>query len=135
MQALLLPVGLDRYAVPLSDVREVLVAPRTTPLPTAPACFRSLINVRGEVVPLLDTAVLLGLGTLDEMPYAVLVDSRRGVAGLAVSGQPTFVTLDGPADLSDLPGTKGQYQCGGHVVVLVDPAALIGSAQEASDDH
>lgn len=135
MQALLLPVGGDSYAVHVGAVREVLVAPRVTPLPTAPLGFRSLINVRGEVVPLLDTAALLGLGILDDAPYVVLVDSSGGVAGLAVSARPTFVTLDGPASQSELPGTTGQYQAGGQVVVLVDPAALIQTAQEARHDR
>ena len=133
MQALLLPVGEDLYAVPVNDVQEVLVAPVFTPLPTAPAHSRSLINVRGEVVPLLDTATLLGLGTLENVPYAVLVDSGRGIAAFAVSGVPTFVTLTKPSGVSELPGTRGQYQAGGQVVVLLDPEELMHGTWEAPD--
>lgn len=135
MQALLLPVGADWYAIPVGEVREVLVAPRVTPLPTGPPGFRSLINVRGEVVPLLDTATLLSLGTMETVPYAVLVDSSRGVAGLGASGLPRFVTLAGPAEQSELAGTTGQYQVDDQVVVLLDPEALIRNAQGAPDDR
>ena len=125
MQALLLPVGTDRYAVPVSDVREVLVAPRITALPTAPACFRSLINVRGEVVPLLDTAKLLGIGMLIDVPYAVLVDgegrpqgwlSEVALGGARVPAQPRSrlaftVELDDVLRdaLSDLLAHEAQY--------------------------
>lgn len=131
MLALLLPVGLDRYAVPVSEVREVLVAPLVTPLPTAPARSRSLINVRGEIVPLLDTATLLGLGALEEVPYAVLVDGCPGVAAFALSGIPSFIDLEEPPDVSELPGTRGQYHVDGQVVVLLDAHALMQGTQEA----
>ncbi len=51
--ALLIPVGSDTYALPLEAVREVVVDPRVTELPTSPAVVRGVFNVRGDIVPLL----------------------------------------------------------------------------------
>lgn len=133
MQALLLPIGGEGYAVPIGDVREVLVAPLVTALPTAPKCARSLINVRGEVVPLFDTAMLLGLGTLEEVPYAVLVDSGRGIAAFAASGTPTLLTLTDSPNESELPGTRGRYLIDGRAVVVLDPEALLRATLAAPD--
>ena len=62
MQALLLPVGDDLYALPMDWVREVVAAPTVTRLVTAPSVVLGLFNLRGQIVALLDTAALLGNG-------------------------------------------------------------------------
>jgi len=59
--AVLLPVGADLYAVPMGWVREVVAVPPPTRLVTAPPLVLGLFNLRGQIVPLLDTAALLGL--------------------------------------------------------------------------
>ena len=90
--ALLIPVGSDTYAVSLETVREVVVDPRVTQLPTAPAVVRGVFNLRGDIVPLLDTGLLLGLRPVMEEPYAVLVEDvykrqhREIRAGLSSTG-------------------------------------------------
>ena len=62
MQAVLLPVGADIYALPVDWVRQVVAAPRVTRLVTASSVALGLFNLRGEIVPLLDVAALLGVG-------------------------------------------------------------------------
>jgi chemotaxis signal transduction protein len=91
--ALLIPVAGDTVAVPLEAVREVAVAPRVTRLPTAPAMVLGVFNLRGEIVPLFDTGLLLGLRAIQRGAFAVLVDSSHGVAGLAATEMPLTVRL------------------------------------------
>ena len=54
-----------RCALPVSVVREVLVAPHVTPVPRAPAPLRGLVPVHGQVLPLLDVGPALMLGNSD----------------------------------------------------------------------
>ena len=54
MDVLVFEVGGIRYALPAAEVREIVRAVTIVPLPTAPAMVEGLINVRGEVVPVLD---------------------------------------------------------------------------------
>src|SRR5258708_19752627 len=61
------------FAVPMERVHQVLRHPLVTRIPLSPAGLIGVVNVRGEIVPLLDTAVLTGTGTLDEPPFPVLV--------------------------------------------------------------
>jgi purine-binding chemotaxis protein CheW len=51
---LLVTVEGQRYALPLEDVRELVRAARLTPLPRAPAVVEGLLNLRGELLPVLD---------------------------------------------------------------------------------
>jgi purine-binding chemotaxis protein CheW len=44
----------QNYAVVATDVREMLALPQVTPVPRAPDFIRGMINLRGEVIPLVD---------------------------------------------------------------------------------
>jgi purine-binding chemotaxis protein CheW len=125
VQALLLPVGADLYALPVDWVLEVVAAPTVTPLATAPAAVLGLFNLRGQIVPLLETAALLGIGTVEASAYAVVVNSAHGPVGLAASGFPQQTVLDASIGPSELPGTTGLYQLGQRVAACLDPESLL----------
>lgn len=124
MRALLVPIGDEWYAYELASVREVVPRPVLTALPEAPPAVLGVFNLRGEVVPALDTAALLGLGGLGAAAYVAVVDTDGGPAGLAASGSPRAAELGDPAGPGELPGTLGRYTVDGGVATLVDPLAL-----------
>lgn len=128
---LLIPVGSDTYAISLEAVREVVVDPRVTQLPTSPAVVRGVFNVRGDIVPLLDTGLLLGLRACMEEPYAVLVETDHGTAGLIATDMPQTVRLNESVGHSDLEGTTETYlvaderlAVGLDIPVLLSPARI-----------
>jgi purine-binding chemotaxis protein CheW len=123
--AVILPIGEDRYAVAANTVREVVSEPRPTRLPTAPPVFLGAFNLRGEVVPLFDTAALLGIGNLADTSIAVVVNTAAGPAGLVVSGLPKVAVLNGEIAPSELRGTLGVYKVDDGIAVLVDVEALL----------
>jgi chemotaxis signal transduction protein len=134
VQAVLLPVEDDAYALPVEWVRQVVAAPAVTPLVTAPSMVLGLFNLRGEIVPLLDTAALLGIGRVDTIAFAVVVNTPQGPAGLATTGTPERIVLDTATVASELPGTAGVFHVGGRVVVLIDPAVLLGAERLGGAD-
>jgi purine-binding chemotaxis protein CheW len=125
MQAFLLPVGRDCYALPIEAVREVVPNPALTPVPTAHASVLGLFNVRGEIIPLLDTSALLDLGPLAEITFAVVVTTARGPAGLAVSGLPRAVELENPMGGADGSAAISTYAVGSDLAVLLDLDQLL----------
>lgn len=125
MQAVLLPVQQELYALPVRWVREVLAAPRITPLPTAPSEVLGLFNLRGEIVPLFDTAALLGIGTTDAVAFTVVLLGPQGPAGLATTAFPHRAVLDVPTGRSEHHGTAGTFRIGDRVAVLIEPSALL----------
>jgi purine-binding chemotaxis protein CheW len=123
--ALLLPIGDDVYAVRADSVREVVKDPRFTELATAQDSVVGLINLRGEIVPLLDTARLLGIGSRPDAEFAVIVESDRGLAAFATTAYPSTADLLEPIEASELPATTGIYEVAGRPIVLLDPSRLV----------
>ena len=123
--AVMFPIGEDRYAVAASTVREVVSDPRCTRLPTAPEAILGAFNLRGEVVPMFDTATLLGIGRVTGPPVAVVVNTAVGPAGLVVSGPPKVVVLDHEVGPSELRGTLGVYSVDGGIAVMIDVETLL----------
>jgi chemotaxis signal transduction protein len=106
VQALLVPLHDDWYAIELTRVREVLAFPFTTPLPGAPPALLGVFNLHGEVVPLFDLAQLLGLPAGPQGDRVAVADTERGPAGLTMHGRPDLGELDDlaarPARLLDV---------------------------------
>ena len=81
-------LGGEVFAIPAGMVREILNVGRATPVPTAPAFVRNLINVRGRVVPLADLRLRFG------MPAAApTMDTRIVVLEVGLEGEPTTVAV------------------------------------------
>jgi purine-binding chemotaxis protein CheW len=127
MDAVLVPVGEDLYAVPIGWVREVVPAPPLTRLVTAPALVLGLFNLRGEIVPLLDTAALLDVGHTTDVAFAVVLHSGLGPVGLSATASPRRRMLDEPLGPTELAGSDGSFRVGDSVAVLLDVQALLDS--------
>jgi purine-binding chemotaxis protein CheW len=67
-------------ALELTRVREILPLPHVTRVPGAPATVRGLVNVRGQVVPVIDVAVRLGAPPARVTRWSLLlgVEARVG---------------------------------------------------------
>jgi len=125
VEALLLRVGADLYALPVDWAREVVAAPAVTRLATAPPLLLGLFNLRGQIVPLLDTAAVLGTGRTTTTTYVVVVGTAQGLVGLATTALPRRELLDEPAGPTELTGTSGLYRVGHEVAALLDPTVLL----------
>jgi purine-binding chemotaxis protein CheW len=122
---LLLPVHRDRYAVPLEMVQEVLEPQAVTRLPDAPPSVLGIINVRGVVVGVLDTAVLLGLPPLGTARSVAVVRVARGLAGLATSARPAAEELGEDLGASQLSAALGRRRTSSGVATLLDLEAVL----------
>jgi len=92
MQLLAFSVGDNRYALPLPAVERIVRAVEVTPLPDAPDTILGLINVQGQIMPVLNMRRRLGLpereinlsdrliiGHTSKRTVALLVDAVSGV--------------------------------------------------------
>lgn len=81
-------LGAMKYAIELPKIREILTYPELiTKLPNTSSWVKGLINLRGEVVPILDIRVKFGTGEVvyddNTAVIAVITDDNRMV-GLVV---------------------------------------------------
>lgn len=59
-------LGDELFAVNVGKVLEILEIPRITKVPRAPEYMRGVINLRGSVLPVIDTRCKLGLPAQDD---------------------------------------------------------------------
>lgn len=130
MRVLIIPVNSEFYAVPMESVRQVLSRAEMTQVPLPPAGLLGVINVRGEILPMLDTGVLTGSGPLKAIPYSVLVNTEKELIALAAESMPITADFDDPVAAGTRPGEKGVYSSGGRLVVLLDLEELVANHLE-----
>ena len=70
--------------------------PPLTRLVTAPPMVLGLFNLRGEIVPLLDTAALLGVGRTEQVAFAVGAAHPPRAGRAECHGSPKRTVLDEP---------------------------------------
>lgn len=139
---LLARLGEVTFALPALAVREIVRAVAITPLPGAPAIVEGALNVRGELVPVIDVRGRLGLPArkLDPDQFIVLV--RAGSRTLAVRVDDVDDLVEADADSiarSDrlspaLRGMAGLSARPDGVLVIHDPAAFVSQAESGALD-
>lgn len=125
MHALVLGLGSDLYAIETSVAREVVPASECTHLPATPPSVLGVFNLRGEIVPVFDTAALLGFPPAVSPSFVVVVETELGLAGLTSDIMGEATELGEPVGETDIPGTVAAYAVGRQVAVLVDVEALL----------
>jgi chemotaxis signal transduction protein len=128
VRALLFPVGEAWYALPLTVVREVIPAPHVTRIPTAPAWIAGVVNLRGEVLPVLDTAARLGFEGQGNVSHVAIVDTDKGPAGLCIGGTPEPAELGDPSGAGEGTASIARYAVGDKVATLLDVGDLATGA-------
>jgi purine-binding chemotaxis protein CheW len=83
-EVLLFTLEGQRYALPLEDVRELVRAVRLTPLPRAPAVVEGLLDLRGELLPVLDLRRRFRLPARRLSPSDHLIVAQTGPRNLAL---------------------------------------------------
>jgi chemotaxis signal transduction protein len=125
MRVLVVAVNAAFFAVPMATVHQVLRHPLVTRVPMSPNGLLGVVNVRGEIVPLLDTGVLTGTGGLNDPPFAVLVSGEKDMVALAAEELPIAADFDEPVGPGTQPGEVAVYSNGGRLIVLVDIEELV----------
>jgi purine-binding chemotaxis protein CheW len=100
----------ERYALDLRHVREIARVPLITELPRAPSFVVGVMNLRGEVMPVLDLHERLGLTQAfpkSKSARVVVVETDRGPAGLLVDAVEQVVRLRPSSIESPPPGLGG----------------------------
>ena len=144
LSLVLLRLGADRYAVPITAVREVLRVGRLTPVGTAPAFVLGVINLRGVIMTVLDLRVFFGLepGPVGAEARIIIVEGGGMVVGLLVERVEEIVDLPAAQvkpPLSQAPGVVEDYVVGiaahgDQMVVLIDIEKVLSNPRIIVDE-
>ena len=79
-----LRVGSEVYAMPVEHVLEVAELGEVSQLPGAPPAVLGVRNLRGQILPVVDLAALLGIAGGGELQRLVIAESGDRRAGFAI---------------------------------------------------
>jgi len=117
-------------AIPIQQIEEITRHLLLTPVPHAPPYVRGVINLRGEVMTVIDLRAVLALGTTEITPQTrnVIVSSRGEHIGLLVDRIADVVTIESeqieppPANVSGVDGRffRGVYKLERELLVILN---------------
>ncbi len=85
----------ETYGINVMQVQEVLRVTEIAPVPGAPPYVLGIINLRGNVVTVIDTRTRFGLspGEVDDASRIVIIESEQQVVGILVDSVAEVVEL------------------------------------------
>ncbi|MBT3394101.1 MAG: purine-binding chemotaxis protein CheW [Waddliaceae bacterium] len=122
-----------KYGVRIEDVKEVVKLPEITRVPNTPQFIVGVINLRGEIVTVIDMRYFFGVGDQEdkekkEGKRVIVTDVNKDLVGILVDKVDDTIEIN-PEDIQQpiatLKGdamafTKGQVQVGEDIIALLD---------------
>ena len=123
------------YGINVMQVQEVLRMTDVAPVPGAPHYVMGIINLRGNVVTVVDTRELFGLmrEELTEQTRIMIVECNKIIVGLLVDSVAEVVNIQN-TDIDSAPNIgnednskyiQGVYSKNGEILILVDLNRLL----------
>jgi purine-binding chemotaxis protein CheW len=147
------PVGIlefivaeERYAVKVADTNEIIRVSKIVPVPKAPLYLKGIINLRGEVISIIDVGLLVDRKRREVSSNAriLIVNSGGETAGLLVGKvigirKVVLSTFEPPSDLIKQKGNIfiegiGKIDESGEIVVLMDIETTLLQAQSMEEE-
>jgi len=135
VQVVIFSLGSDSYALDALSVQEILREPRALAIPEAPPHICGVIDFRGQNIPLVHLAKLLGLSCATDQERAIVITDGGMSAAFRVDEvddvlnipnhalDTASATLAGPATV-----TKAVARIKDRMLVVLDPARLLSKA-------
>ncbi len=137
-------LGDETYGINVMQVQEVLRIPDIAPVPGSPDYVIGIINLRGNVVTVIDTRYRFGLAstTLDEASRIVIIEAEDQIIGILVDSVAEVVELaDSAIEAAPNVGNdesskyiQGVTSRGSQLLILVDLNKLLSDEELAELD-
>ncbi|MDX5406020.1 MAG: chemotaxis protein CheW [Chromatiaceae bacterium] len=132
-------LGNEHYALDIMSVKEIRGYEPVTKIAKAPAFIKGVLNLRGDVVPIIDLRIKFDIGepVYNEFTIVIMLNVLNRIVGIVVDAVSDVVTLQGDEILPppefgvafDSNYLKGLATIDEKMLILVDIEALIGSEE------
>jgi purine-binding chemotaxis protein CheW len=120
-EVLVFVLGNEEYGVDILKVQEIRGYEKVTPIPSAPAYLKGVMNLRGIIVPVIDMRIKFGLGDLRYDAFTVVVILR-------IAGRVIGIVVDGVSDVLRL--APGDVRAAPQLGTVVDGSFIAGVATQ-----
>jgi purine-binding chemotaxis protein CheW len=129
-------LGEETFGINVMQVQEVLRMTDIAPVPGAPCHVLGIINLRGNVVTVVDARQQFGLPPKepDDSSSIVIIESNQHIVGILVDSVAEVVNLH-PSEIETAPMVgneesskyiQGVYSSEGEILILVDLSEILG---------
>jgi purine-binding chemotaxis protein CheW len=119
--------GEEHYALPVEAVLEIADLGHVTPVPGAPSGVLGVRNLRGQVIPVIDLATILGLSADADCERIVVTEDGDRRAALAVTSTVDVGELGLATEEVESPYLSGALLVEDALVGIVDVPALLAA--------
>jgi purine-binding chemotaxis protein CheW len=122
-------LGQENYAIPLLSVKEVIAPPEITPVPQTPNYFLGIMNLRGQIISVMDLRSKLGITPSSTSEKSIIIcDLKPNSIGVVVDAIDS-VYCPTAEEISDKPEIQSQrntdyidgvFRHNGKLVLLLD---------------
>lgn len=86
LQVVVFKLGIDEYCVPVSQAREIQTYSSPTRIPNTPDFVEGIINLRGQIIPILDLKKRFNSGTteINLTTRVIIIDMNNELLGILV---------------------------------------------------
>ncbi|MEM5781145.1 MAG: chemotaxis protein CheW [Lawsonibacter sp.] len=129
----------SRFGLPITDVVQIIELPQITQVPEYPKYMRGVIDLRGEIIPLVDVRLRFGKPeqAFDDRTCVIIAKIQGQGFGFIVDevDEVTYISpelVSPPPKLSEDDGTSyltGIARLGGKIILLLAPSRIL-SQQE-----
>jgi chemotaxis signal transduction protein len=122
-----LRIAAEAYAIPVENVREITPLGELTAVPGTLPEVLGVCNLRGQILPVADLALVLGLPRSTAPVLLLVAEAGDLQAGLAVDAVSAVSELAGPAGAAGSGLLAGSALAGGELIGFIDMTRVFGS--------
>jgi purine-binding chemotaxis protein CheW len=122
-------VGSEAYAMPVEHVREVADLGAVQPIPGAGPEMLGVRNLRGQILPIVDLALLLGINASTRPDRLLVAEAGGRHAGFAIDAVSEVGELPDPTEETDSDLLTGATLVGGDFIGIIDVTRVFDSLE------
>jgi purine-binding chemotaxis protein CheW len=124
-----LRVGPEAYAMPVEHVREVADLGEVQAIPGSRPEMLGVRNLRGQILPVVDLALLLGIDVTTPPARLLVAESGGRQAGFAIDAVFDVGELRDPTEETESDLLMGATLAGGDLIGLIDVTRVFDSLE------
>ncbi|HEX9113719.1 MAG TPA: chemotaxis protein CheW [Nitrospirota bacterium] len=105
----LFSIGKDTYAIPVDVLTEIIIPQKIFPIPTAPSHVLGVINLRGNIVPIVDIRPALSLPQQSVPGQIAILKLRAMTLGIVVDNVSAVIPVP-ESSIRTLPDDAAEKQ-------------------------
>lgn len=136
IQIIVFQIGKEEYAVPITNVQEIIMPRTATHIPRTPSFVEGVINLRGRIIPVIDGRKKFGLeansNVISNESRIMVLDVEQEIIGLIVDSVSEVVHLQtadivpSPVDTEgDAEFLEGVGKFNNRLLILINPQKFL----------